>query len=228
MSRTKGRVTPGYQKRLVDLVKQCQQRGDKTISLNQMSRELGNQSLASRFSLWSHTELKSPVVDDNFELLSKVDPQGRTSEQLKEWVENGDEFRDKEQEPDTETTGDVNIRSSQPLDVVRLFLNLISDNRPVHQMVEKVLVRHGHLLNDEGIDFFITYTNAAREQRKILIKRYLKNEPVSADTMIATYPCIATGINQLNELPIEIDGHDLQWLDFSRSSTQHIDSKVLC
>ncbi|MEM7772265.1 MAG: hypothetical protein AAF327_17340 [Cyanobacteria bacterium P01_A01_bin.37] len=223
MSRTKGRVTPDYQKRLVDLVKQCQQRGDKTISLNQMSRELGNQSLASRFSLWSHTELKSPVVDDNFELLSKVDPQGRTPEQLKNWVENGDEFRD------AETVDEVKIISQpvESLNVVRLFLNLMSGNRPVHQMVEKVLVRHGHLLNDEGIDFFITHTSAIREQRKILINRYLRNEDISSEAMVATYPCIATGINQLSELPIEINGHDLEWLDFSRNSTQRIDSKAL-
>ena len=215
MPRSKEVLSPGYQRRLLDLVRQCRQRGDKMISLNQMCRELGNLSLASRFSLWNTVTLKSPVQKDNFELLSKVDPQGRSAQELKEWVESGtDDISDDFLDIAVDDLPALEQSSlGQPSDVIRMFLNLMSGNRPVHHMVEQALMRHGYALNDDGIKFFIEHTSAIRDERKMLVKRYLKGYDIASDAMVIVYPCIATALNRLSGLPISIKGHDLEWLD---------------
>jgi len=223
MARTKGRVTEGYQRRLVELVEQCRQRGDKTISVNQLSRELGNKSLASRFSLWKTGNLKSPVTDENFELLSKVDPQGRTPEQLKDWVVNGDENDNlsRVQEDSIQVAGETQKPS---LDVVRLLLNLTCGGHPVHELVKLVLAPYGHVLDESGIDFFINHSSAARDQRKLLMARYLQHESVDKGLMLATYSSIAYAINELISFDVIITGDELQWLDFCKNSAQQTDN----
>ena len=214
----KPKLPDGYQERLLELVEQCQERdGSKKVSLRQLAREMGDEGIASRLSLWRCKELISPVADDSFELLARVDPQHRSSSQLKQWVEGQDQGGDEAEEA-------LEAESVNPFNTLRLFVSLWSDNRPVHVMVERALNRHGHTLDESGVEFFVDHTSAITDDRKVLVKRYLKGQDVASEAMKATWPCVAVGISRLSGY--EINGNELEWLE--QNGTVNIDKKTFC
>lgn len=208
------KLPDGYQKRLRQVLDEC--RGDR--SLSQFARDVGGQSYASRFSRWRTHELRWPVDDESFELLSKGDVQGRSVEQLKLFVEGFtvdevDELKQQTQVFESEF-------AEMAIAALKAFAVLSSDGDPIRQMVKCALQQYGHELNGVGIQFFVDKTSATTDERRLLVARYLLKKPVADEALDSIWPCIATGINRLIQSDL-VNGNALQWL----SGLGHTDSK---
>ncbi|MEM9451543.1 MAG: hypothetical protein AAGA75_23835 [Cyanobacteria bacterium P01_E01_bin.6] len=208
-----GALPDGYQERLLALVEELRL-NPQPRSLRELCREMGNEVFVSRISRWKKTTFTRRIRNDMYESFAKVDHQGRSPNELRNLVERGSDYSAEEKDLD-----DISI-GIEPVRALRAIVWLKSDGFPVHVMIDHVLQRHGHTLDNSGIDFFIEKTSAKRDQSKLIINRYLNRQQVSAESMLSSYPAIAAGINRLMDCYF-INGDELKWLEAACQQHEH-------
>ena len=86
-------VTP-YQRRLCQLIQDAQKHharpGKEYLSIRGLARLMGVPSANIKIGRWrSHRVLAKEITLESVEMLSKIDPEGRTAEEIQFWLRTG-------------------------------------------------------------------------------------------------------------------------------------------
>lgn len=75
-----------YQRRLKTLIAEAQSGG---VSLRELARKMGDESYHKSISYWMTRSLNTALRPKRYVQLAKIDPKGRTPEQLEYWLRTG-------------------------------------------------------------------------------------------------------------------------------------------
>ena len=86
-------VTP-YQQRLCQLIQDAQKHharpGEEYLSIRGLARLMGTPSANIKIGRWrSHRVLAKEITLESVEMLSRIDPEGRTAEEIQFWLRTG-------------------------------------------------------------------------------------------------------------------------------------------